>query len=181
MKLYLIIEKPGLTINIPGGTVTRSPAKIDISRLNINDVLFELKRQGIEGFYIQHGNIKTKTKEVQETKSQILDEINIQRILDEFRNNPNPNIEERLKNIENLMSKLLENQGSKETIIIQKEIEKGLIDLKKKKEEEDEDEFIPSINLDKLSAKGSTRTSSISSDTLDIEETTKALNRIIKK
>ena len=182
MKLYLIIEKPGLTIAIPGGVVTRTPTKIDISRLNINDVLSELKRQGVEGFYIQHGSSKNKEniKEVKPIPIQY-DQIGIQRILDEFRNNSNSNTDERLKNIESLMSQLLENQGNRETIYIQKEIDKGLSSLKKKVDDEEDDEFIPSINLDKLEAKGSTRTSSISSDSIDIEETTRALNRIIKK
>ena len=48
----LLIKTKGMFINIPGLIPFRTPAEVDITKVNINLVISELKKNGIERYRI---------------------------------------------------------------------------------------------------------------------------------
>lgn len=58
----LVIRKPGFFINIPGITPFRTPAKIDISRIDIKLIISCLNKNGIIEYEIEDEEIKPVSK-----------------------------------------------------------------------------------------------------------------------
>jgi hypothetical protein len=192
MRLYLIIDKPGLTLKIPGVAHVRTPVKMDISKLNLNTVISELKKEGIQSFTIEYGD-KTKKvysvndeSEIKKEKTstaitQVVDERVVQRIMEDFKRyiGTDKNIEGRLDKIESLIQALLEKDFGKETVVVKNPSFEKIV---KKDEDYEEVDFIPSIKIDKMVSKGTTKSSTIlSTNSNDLNETLKALNEVTKK
>ncbi len=60
-KIILKIKQRGYFIEIPNTTGFRTPGILDITRLNISDVMFELKKLGIDDFIISSFNKQRST------------------------------------------------------------------------------------------------------------------------
>lgn len=149
--LVLIIEKPGLTIRIPGIKETRSPANIDITKVSINNVLAALKKDGISDFKIVEGKEykkgrEKKTKEITKEQETII----VQTSLDNFKQS---NLESKLDKIEKLVLDLI-SSPNKETIIYKdRDVVESKGKIEKVEEEFDDPEFIPEINIDRMLSK----------------------------
>lgn len=144
--LILKIKQPGLLINLPGLGSRRTPVEIDITKLNMNNVLGELRSQGINDFEIKNKteNKSTNEKNVKPKKSSTLEN----QISDSFINI----LKEKLENIEDLLLEINENLNVNNIQLESKnksqEPEKI---INKESEIEDEDEeFIPNIDLNGL-------------------------------
>jgi len=146
--LKLIIKEKGMFINIPGVAEFRTPAEIDISKLNINSVISELKKNGINKYQIISGEIKKienktvkkniviKEKIISNNQNVLLDKIESQ--------------QKTINRIENILTQFLNSDKS-----ISTELNKT---IKKKRLIEDEiEEFIPEVNFNNLKIKGSTK------------------------
>ena len=189
MRLYLTVDRPGLTLKIPGLVEMRTPVKVDISKLNLSTIISELKRQGIENFTIEYGD-KTKKKYTVESndkkeipitvtnREQIVDERLIQKILEDFKKNSNPdeNLFTRLDKIESLIQLVLQKDLGKETIVTKDSSSK-----KYQQDDDDELDFIPNVNINKMTSKGTPKTTIISTSSNDINETMEALKKVTKK
>lgn len=152
-KITLVINETGMILRIPGLFEIRTPAKIDISRSDINTVLSCLKQNGVEDFTIVSGNKveepkkKTVKKERNSTEQKIVDQV-----LTDFKNDKSTSsvdLDSRFNKIEILLLDLLSKQSSEKQVIVEKAIE-----VKKVKEDTTKADFIPSINLDRLVSKG---------------------------
>jgi len=190
--ITLIINKPGHYIEIPGISPFRTPASVNISNLSIPLVVSILNTQGITKFEIV-SNTKGKGQTLTQNDFVVL--------------NKNPkkqqdNYEKRFNKLEELMSKLLQNQTSntpsnKEQITNRlNTIEKQLKNADKKvirvtkseskpvkqkevKVEELYDTFIPEIDLKGLELKGAVSQKTIEQDKSDIDDNADLLSRIM--
>jgi len=145
--LKLIIKTKGLFINIPGVPPFRTPAEIDITKLNLNIITSELKKNGIASWKIISGEteiIEPHPKKVKDTTSTTENIINIDKqdeVLDKLNK-----IEKRLNDFLN---------GDKFVLATVNNTINDNKQIKTKKVKEDEvDDFIPSINLNNLTLKG---------------------------
>lgn len=145
--LKLIIKTKGLFINIPGVSPFRTPAEIDITKLNLNIITSELKKNGIARWKIISGEteiIEPHPKKVKDTTSTTENIINIDKqdeVLDKLNK-----IEKRLNDFLN---------GDKFVLATVNNTINDNKQIKTKKVKEDEvDDFIPSINLNNLTLKG---------------------------
>ena len=147
MKIKLIINEPGYTLNILGKTF-RTPTEIDIPEISLNDVVRILSREGIENY-----KFVKEPEKIKEIKSKELELIIEKDIKDNVKidNKSDQKIEDILKQMKNLEHILNEIVKKEPTVIIQKDSKIS----KKKKEEEDEDVFIPSIDTSDLKIKKS--------------------------
>jgi len=164
--VILIINKPGLTISIPGLKVVRSPVEIDVSRVNVNLVLTYLKSEGISDYHlISNKDIDTRlyqkytwknlSKKEQNIKESINDS-NVNTILERFMSSTSQSKEVTVN------TKDLEEQLS----IFTKTIEKFIKQIPStitiaggqtqvKDEVPDEEKFIPEIKNGEMSIRGS--------------------------
>ena len=161
----LIIDEPGHFIDLAGVSVN-TPAVIDVSRISMNLVLSKLKSQGIIKYRIESGsdkpkNIKTESTQPVSKVTQSIDITKLELLLEKFGKDGNERLE-RLESI--LLSK-------------DKNVEFILSD-KKKEEEYETDGFIPTINTDSLSVRGSVGTNIIKRD--DITESVESLSEFKK-
>lgn len=162
----LIIKEPGLFLRIPGMGDFRTPAEIDISKIDVNLVLAELRRNGISTYKI-HSDEQTKSKNVNIQKKDIKD-IRYEDILELMQKQQNSMgvIENLLKTmittktpepsmdmITNLLNDFLQSDKTNTTEI-----------KKKSKIDESVDEFIPEININKMTLKGNNSSKVIKSD-----------------
>lgn len=154
--LTLVIDKPGLTIRITGIKELRSPVSIDISKVNINNVLSSLKRDGIVDFKIVEDGItrkpprKTKRVVEEEPEDKKIEEkvVIVEKVLNDFKQN---NLESKLEVIESLIRNIL-STPAKETIIYKDGVPSEA--KTKAKDEDDYDpEFIPEINIGSMKTK----------------------------
>lgn len=136
----LIISKPGLFLSIPGINPFRTPVEIDITKININIVISELKKNGIQNYKIISGEEKIKKPNITDTSTSNNLVIEHTEVLDKI-----DEIHEKItKKIESILSDFLNSHNQK--IIIEKEVEQK----SKKVTEIIEDDFIPTINLGKM-------------------------------
>jgi len=153
----LLIKKHGLTIRIAGLPTFRTPAEIDITKIDINLVLSELKKHGIHDY-----KIKTEDKKVIEQLKSDDEHIRVELVgsNDEILNI----IKEQNETINNLKDLLIKfiNSDLKDNV---KQKEKPLVKIN---EIEEVEEFIPTINLGKSKLKNSsTKSVKIKSDYKD--------------
>ena len=137
--IKLIIHKPGLVLNIPGIQSVRTPVEVDITKLNINLVISELKKNGIHDYKIISGEEKVKTEKIltKETNNLVIDHSEVLDKIDEVH-------EKITKNVEKILNDFLNSQ-TKNTIK-----EDTLKQKPKKLSETIEEDFIPAINLSKI-------------------------------
>ncbi len=131
--IKLTINDPGLTITLVGLPTVRTPVKIDISKLDVRSVITQLKSLGIQKYEINSYPDLALLKPIAKKVT--------------ISNEEKPSIDFRkeLSDIKNLLSNLLKNGQKVQNLddIIPK-------NLMKKKVKEEVEDFIPSINLDKL-------------------------------
>ena len=173
-KITLIINETGLILRIPGLFEIRTPAKVDISRSDLNAVLTTLKQNGIEDFSIIYGKSSIPKKE--KVKKDSEEQKEVEQILKDFKNIPageSVDINSRFNKIDMLLIELLNKQPIEKQIIIENNKEN------KKVENESDLDFIPSINLDRLSTKGlSTKTiKNEREDNLDIASSLRSMEK----
>lgn len=130
--IKLTIREKGYNINIPGVGQVRTPCKINITKKDVNLILTELRKLGIENFSITY-NVEVDKKDRQETS--------IKKIVKEFKENKSTDLTEiqlSLNKIEKLLSKI----ANKNVEVIGDSI---TYKEKIKLHDEDEDMFIPMI------------------------------------
>lgn len=168
----LLIKTKGMFINIPGLIPFRTPVEVDITKVNINLVISELKKNGIERYRIISD-----------------DSISLEKTIDRMivkRNSVRNNIteikkiddsSEILKNIKNQQKSILKIEGllekflnsdilTSKTSYERKRAEEEISFTKPKKKFDDSvDDFIPSINLENINLKGTSSTRKITNKT----------------
>jgi len=160
--ISLKIDQPGFTVTIPGLQSFRSPAIVDISRVDIRIVIMYLKTAGIIDYHI----IAEKDKEIEVYTGADFEELHRERKSIK----PDPNLENRFERIEKLLLTLIDEKKSSnseldlEQINIKlKSIENSFKTLPKSKlsngtliiEELDEiQSFIPKIDISDMKMKG---------------------------
>ena len=190
--MKLVIKQHGLFINIPSIPPFRTPAEVDISKVPINMVIGEMRKNGI-------GKYTIKTKDVELLKSNISKLVNkseLQRIQVSYEKNgvtiknnlfTNDEILElvktqsgTMKNIEDLLTKFLDTNQTKiierETRIVEKDSENI-----KGKEKDDKVEFIPTIDLSKMKVRGTSAGINLKVDSKYTDTASKLIDIIKKK
>ena len=192
--ILLKVREKGTLVDIPGTKKARSPADIDITNTDINFVTMYLRKQGIENYEIVSVTDKgkkevlpsgvitiKKEKEGQKNgkwKDSLEDRFNrlesmIVNFLGKKQSNSHSNSEQitnKLENLEKLSEEIIRKQftgvpstqGSDEPEI-----------------EELDEKFIPAIDIDGMSIKGST-IKTIQSDSEDADEAADLLSSIVK-
>jgi len=141
MDKILIITTPGLFIHIPGIPSFRTPARIDITKLNENIVIMELTKHGIKDFKIKEKESIVREKGIRRFKKEINGENNeFDEIIGNFRKQ-----QESIDRLEFLMKQFLQIPQGQQQI---EEIQKKIID-----EDKDIENFIPTIDLSKIKLK----------------------------
>lgn len=172
--LTLQVKEKGHYIEIPGIPPVRSPANIDITKIDLSLVISILRKYGIDNYKIvslsETGEKKIFTRRdfVEKNKEDIMF---YQRKMDR-----------RIEKMENMISRLLEknevNRGVKlEQITKSKYIEKE----SEPKIEELEDVFIPNIDVGGMKVKGETSKTSIKRGKGDVDDSADLLSRIIQQ
>ncbi len=155
--LNLKIKKPGLMINIPGLTPFRTPAEVDISKLDLRSLVSYLKANSIEDYEIL---AQSKTGQVDVYKKEDFEEV------DKKKKKKEPDLEKRFSKLEKMLEFLISKSGNnekKDSEQISKKLERleRLIQtlpketkvvyqkdiLTNPKVEELEDSFIPDIDI----------------------------------
>ena len=157
-KQKLIITSHGLFISIPGIPPFRTPAKVDITKIGEKIVTAELRRNGITNYRITtseeepksiHLQINKQEKNnttIEELKNSIED---MKLLLQSVLNKEPQKVEQSTEKIESILNDFLLS-GKK----IEKEFEfTGT--KKKSKIDESVDDFIPEIDINKMTLKGS--------------------------
>lgn len=172
----LIIKDKGFFITIPKIAPFRTPAIVNISKLDVNQVLIELRKYGIEDFVIKYEPDKKDIQQEQilNYKSKKEEKIFIEK-------NHNEIFGKRIQNIEKLLKELVKNKTSQ--VIIEKTIiNKETDSIKKEKEDDfDEDDFIPDIDISNLKLKESKSTKREEVNTNNIKKTSDLLSNLLKK
>jgi hypothetical protein len=190
MMIILRIREKGHYLEIPGITPFRSPADVDISRVNPSMVISHLKQNGMENFEIIS---ETATGEKKIYKA---DDFKNMKEEKPKKSNKIDKLEKRFGRLENLITKLIERGlgnstdnseqinrklDSLEELIIQKQpsviIKKG---EKGEPQVEDLDTFIPNIDIDSFKVKGKEAEKSVKQDKSDIDENADLLSQISK-
>jgi hypothetical protein len=169
--IKLIIKSKGLFINIPGLIPFRTPAIVDITKIHINIVISELKKNGIEKYYIISDETINKDIRLKKHKQPQREEI---------KNNNDDEILKTIKDqqksilkIETLLQTFLNSDTNIKLFEKKNNVENEFKKPKKKFEEPVED-FIPSIDLD-ITLKGSTASRKITNKT-DLSNTEELKN-----
>jgi hypothetical protein len=105
--ISLTIDQPGLTITIPGIKSARTPAVIDISRVDIRVVIMYLKSAGVIDYQI----IAEKNKEVEVYTRDDFEEMRYEN-KNIKQEGSNSNLEKRFERIENLLVSLISEKNS---------------------------------------------------------------------
>jgi hypothetical protein len=163
----LLIKTKGMFINIPGLIPFRTPAEVDITKVNINMVISELKKNGIEKYKI----LSVDDISLERTINKMIVKNNIVEI---YKNDNSAEILENIKSqqksiskIEGLLEKFLNSDIlTSKTTFERKRIENEIEFTKPKKKFDDSvDDFIPAINLDNIKLKGTSTTRRITNKT----------------
>lgn len=169
----LLIRTKGMFINIPGLTPFRTPAEVDITKVNINMVISELKKNGIEKYKIIYDNnvSLSRTLDKMIVKKNLIRDNNLEL---NIKNDSSTEILENIKlqqktisKIECLLEKFLNSDIiTSKTTFERKRIENEIEFTKPKKKFDDSvDDFIPAINLDNIKLKGTSTTRRITNKT----------------
>lgn len=164
MKKKLIIKEHGLYVIIPGLAPFRTPATINITKIDEKIVTAALRRDGITNYEIKTSNDEI----IQENKKEYIVSNNTTS-LDEIKNT--------LTNLELMVKQLILNkQESDSTGKIESLLTNFLVSGKKNDQEENSkkskkskidetvDDFIPEININKIQMKGKTTETVIKSN-----------------
>jgi hypothetical protein len=161
MKI-LCIKTSGTTMTVPGIGEMRTPFSIDVSRINLDTFIIDLRHKGITDYEILEvddisapiSQIKQEPKKVE--KDKVEDTLPVQNNIVLQPVFTNPELEQRLKSIENMISRLIDSGIN---------IDFGMTAKKSKIEEDEEVEilegFVPSVNIsgsiiNKISSKSTT-------------------------
>lgn len=166
-KQKLIINSNGLFISIPGIPPFRTPAKVDITKVGEKIVRAELRKNGITNYKITPSEEEPKSIPLQINKQE----------------KSNTSIEDIKKSIDNMMillQSVLDKEPKKveqstekiesllnEFLLSGKKVEKEFATAETKRRskiDESVDDFIPEINIDKMSLKGGSSEKVIKSD-----------------
>lgn len=140
MDKILIVKTPGLFINIPGIPSFRTPARINVTKLDENIVIAELKKHGVKDFKIN--DEKTlKEKIVKKINDIIKPGFNNEELLQRMREHQSS-----IENIELLLKKFMESRTIGKT-------EEEKVEFKKPDFDDSVEDFIPSINLKNIKSK----------------------------
>lgn len=190
--MRLVIKQTGLFINIPGISPFRTPVEVDISKVPINLVIGEMRKNGICKYEIKTKNVEF----LKSTISKLVNKTEMKKIQVSYekdgvivKNNlfTNDEILElvktqsgTMKNIEVLLTKFLntnkETVIERETRIIEKESES-----KSKKVEDEKVEFIPTIDLSKMKVRGNSIDNTLKVDSKYTDTASKLIDIIKKK
>jgi len=193
--ITLIIKKPGHTIAIPGLPIVRSPAEVDISKLDIRVVAMYLQTDGIDKYTIiakRDDQTEVYTQKDFDAKGQPIPK----------KKKKGPNLDKRMNKIENMLQALLSRGMGKDTEnreqIINKldELEKKItssqsttiikeISLENPTVEDDDDfgtidAFIPEIDVSDMTIRSSENVKTIKQDA-NIKESADLLAELTKK
>lgn len=166
--IKLIIEQPGLFIEFPGVSV-RTPAEIDISRINIDLIISRLRGLGVTQYRIESDVNKKKEQKKPEQKELIkekvikeVDESSINEVLKKFLEYSG----KRFDKIEKIISNMkLDNVDPEKQKVI-------------KRTENKDETFIPKIDISGMKVKGTINKSSTDRD--DLTGQIEALSKVKK-
>jgi hypothetical protein len=187
--ILLKIQDKGMMVDIPGTKKVRSPVEIDITKIDINFVTMYLRKQGIKNYRIV-SDVDKGVKKVLPTRSAIFKKKKDDGWKD--------NIESRFGRLESLIINFLGKKESKPTVNSE-QITNKLEKLEKLSEEiirkqtlgipiseedrpkieELDDTFIPAIDIEGMTMKGST-IKTLQSDSEDADEAADLLSSIVK-
>ena len=192
--IILKVKEKGTLVDIPGTKKVRSPVEIDISKVDINFVTMYLRKQGIENYEIVSVTdtgereiypvkpvivVKRDKKNDENWKDNIEARFNkLESLLINFfgkkQNNPSVNSEQitdKLEKLEKLSEEIIRKQQTVVTTGISRNDEPQIEELDEK--------FIPGIDIEGMSLKGST-IKIVQSDSDDADETADLLSSIVK-
>lgn len=191
MIILKIIER-GHTLSIPGLKTIRTPADIDISKLDMRSVLIHLKQAGIEKFEIVSNTPKTSSTErpkfnvTQSKKIEVPSDVdsrmkNIENMLEMLllqKTKPDKtesqNLDNKLKNLERLI------KANQQVKFVDKNPE--IESIKRRKIEPEIEElgsFIPEVDISHMTIKSDIKT--LKQDSSDAEDSADLLSSLIKK
>ena len=191
--ILLKIQDKGMMVDIPGTKKVRSPVEIDITNIDINFVTIYLRKQGIENYRIV-SDIDKEVKGVKEVLPTILTKKK-----DIKSDGWKDDIESRFGRLESLIINFLGKKESKPTVnseqitnklkklekLSEEIIRKQTLDVPVSKEddgpkiEELDNTFIPAIDIEGMTMKGST-IKTLQSDSEDVDEAADLLSSIVK-
>lgn len=174
--IILRINEKGHTVTLLGRTF-RTPAIVDLTRLNERLVKVELQKHGISRYSIESipdEQIKKNPKLIQgfdkkEPEKEENSQVNTEQI------------ENRLLSIESLLKQILNKPEPERVVYVEKlgEIQKQ-ISKEKMKIEDDDVGFIPSVDTE-IKIKGSDIISKVEKGETNLDEQSKSLSRFLKK
>jgi hypothetical protein len=193
--IILKIKEKGYTLSIPGMKTVRTPADIDISKLDMRTVVMYLKTLGIEKYEIvSQDNIEA---EVKKKNTKVFE------ISNRKRTKENQDVNKRIENIEEMLQLLLFNTrddsiSEKEQINNKLEVLENLIRSNKhiqlvdkspalqyikRREQEPEIEeleaFIPEVDISDMKIKSDIKI--IKQDSSEAQDSADLLSSLIKK
>ena len=193
ISLKLKITDKGLMVEIPGIAPIRTPVEIDISKIDINLVIAVLRRSGINNYRIvsvTEDGIEKTISVPQELKKKVKDKYPSDSSVDKrfdrlegmmvnllTQKNESKNIlnQEQITNKLNKLEKLTQSivNGQQHTVVYTNKLDEPVI-------EEMNEVFIPDIDLDGMSLKGTTgKTIEVMEDNID--EAADLLSSITRK
>lgn len=183
MRHILVIEERGHFITLSNIPPFRTPAKIDITKYDIDKITSELDRLSIKNYKIISMKNKIekpknsiefefKTSELKKWKPKItINDREIRRMNNEEDNKIDLSfMNSRLDNIENLLQELVNKEVLRKEPIIE--------NLSK---ENDFDTFIPNIDVSNMEIKGETSTKKFRESSQKIRKGSELLSKIYKK
>lgn len=172
--LTLQVTEKGHCIEIPGIPAVRSPANIDITKIDLSLVISVLRKYGIENYKIvslsETGEKKIFTRRdfVEKNKEDL---IFYQRKMDR-----------RIEKMESMISRLLEKNEVNQVVKVEQITKSKYIEGETEpKIEELEDIFIPNIDVGGMEVKGETSKTSIKRGKGDVDDSADLLSRIIQQ
>ena len=188
--ILLKVREKGTMVDIPGTKKVRSPTDIDITNIDINFVTMYLRKQGIENYEIiaitdkgkrvglPSGTITIKKEKDGKWKDNLESRFNrLESMIINFLGKKQNNLHSNSEQITNKLEKL---EKLSEEIIRKQFTGVPLIQSTDEPEIEELDEkFIPAIDIDGMSMKGST-IKTIQSDSEDADEAADLLSSIVK-
>ncbi|MHA1814911.1 MAG: hypothetical protein ACTSX1_02815 [Candidatus Heimdallarchaeaceae archaeon] len=193
ISLKLKIKEKGLMIEIPGIAPMRTPVDIDISNIDINLVIAVLRRSGINNY-----NIVSVTEDGVEKTVSVPQELK-KKVKEKYPSDPS--VDKRFDRLESMMINLLNRNFESKTDLSQEQITNKLDRLEKITQsiangqkhtvvhtnksddpviEEMDTMFIPDIDLDGMSLKGSSL-KTIETNEGDLDEAADLLSSITRK
>jgi len=167
--IILKIQDKGMMVDIPGTKKVRSPAEIDITNVDINFVTMYLRKQGIKNYRIISGRGKKEVLPTGSTKPK-----KKKGDKNDGKRNEGNSIESRFNELESLIISFLGKKQNKPTANSEQITKEG-----GPKIEELDDTFIPAIDIEGMTMKGST-IKTLQSDSDDADEAADLLSSIVK-